>query len=240
MAIEYQPLYVLSSGMLLQQRKLDTITNNLANADTPAFKKDLLLASLWETPMGQRFQDADPQNPTNNFLYPVVDRVFTDLSQGQIRQTGNPLDLAIEGNGFFALRRGQEVFYTRKGNFRLDGEGYLVNELGYRVLDQNLNEIRLEGQPTFGSDGSVFVNGQQVATLGIFALENPQKLGRDLFVGQVQPAQNFRLLQGFLELSNVNPILEMAQLIQAHRAHEVYANLIRSLDAIYERFNQSF
>ncbi len=240
MAIEYQPLYILSSGMLLQQRKLETITNNLANVDTPAFKKDLILASLWETPMGQGFPDNDPQNPSNNFLYPVIERIFTDLSQGAIKQTGNPLDLAIEGNGFFAVRRGQEVFYTRKGNFRLDAEGYLVNELGYRVLDTNLNEIRLEGQPTFGSDGSVYVNGQQIATLGVFNLQNPQKIGRDLFTGQAQPAQGYRLMQGFLELSNVNPILEMAKLIQTHRAHEVYSNLIRSLDAIYERFNQSF
>ncbi len=240
MAIEYQPLYILSSGMLLQQRKLETITNNLANVDTPAFKKDLILASLWETPMGQGFPDIDPQNPSNNFLYPVMERVFTDLSQGAIKQTGNPLDLAIEGNGFFAVRSGQEVLYTRKGNFRLDAEGYLVNELGYRVLDTNLNEIRLEGQPTFGSDGSVYVNGQQIATLGVFNLQNPQKIGRDLFTGQAQPAQGYRLMQGFLELSNVNPILEMAKLIQTHRAHEVYSNLIRSLDAIYERFNQSF
>ncbi|RME11729.1 MAG: flagellar biosynthesis protein FlgG, partial [Aquificota bacterium] len=64
--------------------------------------------------------------------------------------------------------------------------------------------------------------------------------GRDLFTGQAQPAQGFGLRQGFLELSNASPILEMAQLIQTHRAHEVYSNLIRSLDAIYERFNQSF
>ncbi len=240
MAVEYQALYILSSGMLLQQRKLDTITNNLANVDTPAFKKDLMLASLWETPMGQAFPDTDPQNPSNNFLYPIVERVFADLSQGQIRQTGNPLDLAIEGSGFFAVRRGQEVLYTRKGNLRLDAEGYLVNELGYRLLDQNLKEIRLEGQPVFGADGSVFVNGQQVATLGIFDLQNPQKVGRDLFVGQAQPSQGYKLMQGFLELSNVNPILEMAHLIQTHRAHEVYSNLIRSLDVLYERFNQSF
>ncbi len=240
MAIEYQPMYVLASGMLLQQRKLDTITNNLANMDTPAFKRELMLASLWETPEGQRLPDNSPENPTNNFLYPVVERVFTDLSQGAIRQTGNPLDLAIEGRGFFALRSPQGVVYTRKGNFRLDAEGYLVNELGYKVLDTNLQDIRLEGQPTFGTDGSVFVNGQQVATLGVFELANPQKLGRDLFTGQPQQARGFRLMQGFLELSNVNPVLEMAQLIQSHRAHETYANLIRSLDAIYERLNQAF
>ncbi|MFN3598478.1 MAG: flagellar hook-basal body protein [Aquificaceae bacterium] len=240
MAIEYQPLYILSSGMLLQQRKLDTITNNLANADTPSFKRDFMLASLWETPNGQRIINTDPQNPTNNFLYPVIERIFTDLSQGSIKQTGNSLDLAIEGEGFFAVRRGQEVLYTRKGNFRLDEEGFLVNELGYRVLDQNLGEIRLEGEPTFGRDGSVFVNGQQVATLGIFQLQDPQKVGRDLFTGQAQTAQGYRLLQGYLEMSNANPIIEMAHLIQTHRAHEVYSNLIRSLDALYEKFHQSF
>lgn len=240
MAIEYQPLYILTSGMLLQQRKLDTVTNNLANLDTPAFKKDLMLVSLWETPEGQRLREGDPQNPTNNFLYPVVERVFTDLSQGPIRQTGNPLDLSIEGSGFFAVRRGQEVLYTRKGNFRIDGEGFLVNELGYRVLDNELREIRLEGEPAFGRDGSVFVNGEQVATLGLFDLQNPQKVGRDFFTGQPQPAQNFSIRQGFLELSNTNPVFEMAMLIQTHRAHELYSNLIRSLDALYERFNQSF
>lgn len=240
MAIEYQPLYVLASGMLLQQRKLDTVTNNLANVDTIAFKKDLLLASLWETPNGQRFLDTNPQNPSNNFLYPTIERIFTDLSQGAIRKTENPLDLAIEGKGFFAVRVGEEVLYTRKGNFRLDKEGFLVNELGYRVLDQNLNDIRIEGEPTFGNDGSVFVNGQLITTIGLFQLQNPQKVGRDLFRGQQEPAQNYRILQGYLEMSNANPILEMAQLIQTHRAHEVYSNLIRSLDTLYEKFHQSF
>ncbi|MCS6999082.1 MAG: flagellar hook-basal body protein [Aquificaceae bacterium] len=240
MAVEYQPLYILTSGMLLQQRKLDTVTNNLANVDTPAFKRDLMSVVLWETPEGQRLREGDPQSSTNNFLYPVVERVFTDLSQGSIRETGNPLDLSIEGSGFFAVRRGQEVLYTRKGNFRLDGEGFLVNELGYRVLDRELREIRLEGEPTFGREGSVFVGGELVATLGLFDLQNPQKVGRDLFTGQPQPARSSSLRQGFLELSNANPILEMATLIQTHRAHEVYSNLIRSLDALYERFNQSF
>ncbi|MCS6875377.1 MAG: flagellar basal-body rod protein FlgF [Aquificaceae bacterium] len=240
MAIEYQPLYIMASGMLLQQRKLDTITNNLANLDTPSFKKDLMLVAVWEIPLGQRVQNTDPQNPTNNFVYPMVERIHTDLSQGAIRQTGNPLDVAIEGAGFFAVRREDQVLYTRKGNFRLDAEGFLVNELGYRVLDQNLNEIRLTDEPTFGRDGSVFVGGAQVATLGVFELQNPQKAGRDLFTGQPQQAQNFRIMQGFLELSNVNPVLEMAHLIQTQRAHEIYSNLIRSLDALQERFNQSF
>ncbi|RMH09240.1 MAG: flagellar hook-basal body protein [Aquificota bacterium] len=240
MAVEYQPVYILASGMLLQQRKLSVIANNIANSDTPSFKKDLLLASLWQAPNGQQTNTTDPQAPENNFLYPTVERIFTDLSQGALKETKNPLDVAIEGEGFFALRVGLQTLYTRKGNFRLDAEGYLVNELGYRVLDQDLREIRLEGQPTFGKDGTVFVERVPVARLGVFALLNPQKVGRDLFTGQPQPAQNFRLHQGFLEGSNANPIYEMVNLIQTHRAHETYANLVRSLDSLYERFNQSF
>lgn len=240
MPIEYQPMYILASGMLLQQRKLDVITNNLANVDTPSFKRDLLLSALWETPQGQGPQNTEPENPRNNFLYPVVERVFTDLSQGPVRQTGNPLDLAIEGVAYFAVRRGEEVLYTRAGNFRVDREGYLTNPQGLRVLDENLRDIRIEGSPTLDSDGSVFVDGNRITRLGLFDLTNPQKVGRDLYTGQAQPSTNARVLQGFLEGSNVNPIMEMAGLIQVHRAHEVYSNLVRSLDALYERFNQSF
>ena len=83
MAIEYQPLYILSSGMLLQQRKLETITNNLANVDTPSFKRDFMLASLWETPMGQRVADTDPQNPNNNFQAHSSHRRHNPLQGGR-------------------------------------------------------------------------------------------------------------------------------------------------------------
>lgn len=233
-------MYILASGMLLQQKRLDVITNNLANVNTTSFKRDILLSALWETPQGQGIENTEPENPRNNFLYPVVERVFTDLSQGPIRQTGNPLDLAIEGQAYFAVRRGEEVLYTRAGNFRIDQEGYLTNQQGLRVLDENLREIRIEGSPTFGGDGSVFVDGNRITRLGLFDLTNLQKLGRDLYRGEAQPSANVRVLQGYLEGSNVNPILEMAGLIQVHRAHEVYSNLVRSLDALYERFNQSF
>ncbi len=91
MAVEYQPVYILASGMLLQQRKLSVIANNIANSDTPSFKKDLLLASLWQAPNGQQTNTTDPQAPENNFLYPTVERIFTDLSQGALKETKTPL-----------------------------------------------------------------------------------------------------------------------------------------------------
>ena len=239
MPVDYQSVYVLSSGMLLQQRKLETLTHNLANVDTPAFKSELVLAGVWNAPTGVRVDNNSPENPANNFIYPIVERIYTLLTQGSIRETNNPLDLAIEGDGFFAVRSGQEVFYTRKGNFRIDQEGYLVNELGMRVLDQNNREIRILGEVRFSPDGSVFVNNNLVGRLGVYTLANPQKVGRDLFSGVPQQANNYRILQGFLENSNVNPILEMAKLIEAHRAHEVYSNLIRALDQVQEKVSNN-
>ncbi len=238
MAIDYQPLYVLSGGMLLQERKLSVVTNNLANADTPSFKRDLLEVSSWYTDMGGKIQDSSPENPTNNFVYPMVVRVFTDLSQGPLRETGNDLDVAIEGEGFFGVRTQEGIRYTRKGNFRLDKEGYLITEEGYRVLDRNEREIKIAGNKVqFDPEGNIYVDGNLQATLGVWNLRNPSKVGFDLFTGEPTPAQNFRIHQGFLELSNVNPIIEMVRLIETSRAHEVYARLVQAVDEVQGRVN---
>jgi len=84
-------------------------------------------------------------------------------------------------------------------------------------------------------DGTLFTEEGPVGRLGVYTLDQPQKVGRDLFTGQPQRAQNFKVMQGFLEGSNVNPILEMTKLIETHRVHEVYSNLIRALDQAQER-----
>ncbi len=236
MAIDYQSIYILSSGMLLQQRSLDNITNNLANANTNGFKRDLLLASSWITPYNQG-RTENPEDPANNFIYPIVERVYIDFSQGSIRQTGNPLDIAIEGEGFFSITDGTNTFYTRDGNFRIDSEGYLVNAAGMRVLTENNQPIRVNGELKVSPDGTLFVNGEQIGRLGIFNLNNPEKLGNNLFSGIPVETRNYRILQGALESSNVNAIIEMVKLIQAHRAHEVYSNLVRTLDDIQGKAN---
>ncbi len=224
--------------MLLQERKLSVITNNLANSNTPSFKKDLLEVSSWYADMGARVPDTSPQNPTNNFVYPMVSGVFTDLSQGPLRQTGNDLDIAIDGEGFFALRTPEGVRYTRKGNFRLDSEGYLVSEEGFRVLDREGREIRLEGGSVrVDPEGNIYVEGERVAFLGVWTLQNPAKAGLDLFTGTPAPSAGYRVRQGFLELSNVNPVVEMVRLIESSRAHEVYAKLVQAVDEVQERVN---
>ncbi|MDQ7038388.1 MAG: flagellar hook-basal body protein, partial [Aquificota bacterium] len=238
MALDYQPIFVLASGMLLQERKLGVITNNLANLDTPSFKRDLLLASAWYTDTGEKRPTRNPEDPSNNFVYPVVGSVFTDLSQGPLRRTENTLDLAIEGRGFFGVRTPEGVRYTRKGTFSLDREGFLVTEEGYRVLDRDGNEIALEGgRVVVDQEGNIYVDGELVATIGVWDLEDPQKVGFDLFVGNPAPAENFRVRQGFIEMSNVNGVLEMVRIIETSRAHEVYSRLIQALDEVQERVN---
>lgn len=238
MALDYQPLFILAGGMLLQERKLSTVTNNLANADTPSFKRDLLLVSTWYTDDGVEVPDTSPQNPTRNFVYPMVSGTFTDLSQGPLKETGNPLDLAIEGEGFFAVRTPEGILYTRKGSFRLDSEGYLTTEEGYRVLDVQNREIRLEGNKIYvDGEGNLYVDGEMSSTLGIWNLQNTEKAGLDFFTGTPQRATAFKVRQGYLELSNVNPIVEMVRLIETSRAHEVYARLVQAVDEVQGRVN---
>ncbi|WP_457600828.1 flagellar hook-basal body protein [Hydrogenivirga sp.] len=238
MALDYQPLFILSGGMLLQERKLSVTTNNLANMDTPSFKKDFLEVSSWYTDMGAQVPSLSPEDPTNNFVYPMVTRVFTDLSQGPLKETGNPLDLAIEGDGFFAVRTPEGVMFTRKGNFRLDSEGFLVTEEGYRVLDRGYNDVKIVGNKVeVDREGNVYIDGVQGPTLGVWSLPDAQKAGHDFYTGTAQPAEGFSVRQGFIELSNVNGVVEMVRLIETSRAHETYARLIQAVDEVQSRVN---
>jgi flagellar basal-body rod protein FlgG len=168
----------------------------------------------------------------------MISGIFTDLSQGPLRETQNPLDLAIDGDGFFAVRTPEGIRYTRKGHFRLDAEGYLVTEEGYRVLDRNNAEIKIDGNDIrFDTEGNLYVDGNLTATLGIWSLPDAQKVGHDMFSGNPQPAQNFSLKQGFIELSNVNGVVEMVRLIETSRAHETYARLVQALDEVQSKVN---
>ena len=240
MATEYQTIYILASGMLLQERKLEVSSNNLANVNTPAFKKDFLTALSYYIPEGEKLQTTNPYEPSNNYVYPIVERVEHILSQGSLVKTGNPLDLAIEGEGFFAVRMPDgSIAYTRKGIFRLNDEGILTTEEGYPVLDESLNPIRVEGEFKITKDGTYYINGVPSGRLGIFNLQNARKIGNDFFTGNALPSQNYRIFQGFYEASNVNAIKEMIKLIDTVRANEMFSKLIRMNDEVMGRLNES-
>ncbi len=240
MALDYQPIFILASGMLLQERKLSVVANNLANSNTPAFKRELIESYTWYADMGSRNGTNSPEDSTNNFVYPMVGNVFMDMSNGSLVETKNPLDLAIEGKGFFAVKVGDEILYTRKGNFRLNRDGVLVNEEGYPVLDRNENNISILGERVdIDRNGNVYVDGENVGQVGVFNVQNLRKAGKDLYYGEGEPLDTDGVLQGFLENSNVNPITEMARLIELSRAHEVYARLVNALDEIQNRVSNN-
>ena len=238
MASDYQPLYVLASGMLLQERKLDVITNNLANTNTTAFKKDLLLINAWYTNKGSKVQTDAPEHPSNNFVYPMILKHKHDLSEGTIKYTKNKFDIALIGEGFLGVKTPEGTVYTKKGRLALDHEGFLTTEEGYRVVDDVGNEIFIgDGDMTVDKEGNIYINNEFIGRLGLWKLENPEKVGHGFFKGRAELSDNTQVEQGFIETSNVNPVEEMAKLIETSRAHEVYSRLIQAIDEVQNRVN---
>lgn len=228
-------MYPAVSGNLAAMRRLDIISNNLANANTAGFKKDKM--SFEGMLAGSVNPPAVPQNTTAD---PILQRenVYIDYSSGPISQTGNPLDLALDGDGFFAVATPEGTAYTRQGNFRLSADGTLVTSDGYPLQGQGGGAIKIQGSHIdIDSKGAVMVDGTQVGTLSLVDFEKPYKLdkiGGTLFVpsGQQEPAPAAKTLiqQGHIEGSNVETISEMVQMIETNRYFEACQRVIRGYD----------
>ncbi|MBI5655719.1 MAG: flagellar basal-body rod protein FlgF [Geobacter sp.] len=233
-------LYAALTGNINAMKRLDVVSNNLANANTPGFKKDRL---TFESVLNGA--NGGTQPPASVDAGPVYsgDRFYTDYSVGPMQQTGNPLDLAIEGDGFFSVTSPQGTAYTRQGNFHLDAAGRLLTSDGYAispevVIPENATQI------TIGSDGTVsaYLPGEStpttVGTLQIVDFPKPyalQKIGSALFVPadpQVvpQPVTTASVSQGAIEGSNVNTIGEMVQMIEASRYFDACQRAVKSFD----------
>lgn len=226
-------MYAALSGNLAAMRRLDVLTNNLANVNTAGFKKDRLTFESLVTNAKNLTQGANPGNT------PVLsgDRFYTDFSQGLLKQTGNTLDLALEGDGFFVINTPQGKAYTRQGNFQRDANGKLVTIDGYEVLGSGPITIE-NGKVDIDTRGNVVVNGVPVATLQVVDFPKPyalQKIGNAMFVpsdpqATPQPVTVPRVSQGAIEDSNVNTIQEMAYLIETNRFFETCQKVVRSYD----------
>ena len=193
----FKGFYNLTSGMLTQGKNLDVIANNMSNAATAGFKTDRFTFSTFEEVMWNRVGNMDKKYTElgNQSWITAPSKLYTDYEQGSIEETGQPLDFAIEGDGFFALEnRDGERVYTRNGNFSLDNEGYLWLSGYGRVLDRNGETIRLVTDHITGdSTGNLFTeNDAYLGTIGVFRFEdngelekndgfqNAQRLGRAL------------------------------------------------------------
>jgi flagellar basal-body rod protein FlgG len=232
--------------------RLDVLSNNLSNIGTVGFKEDRTVFRAYlpasPNPIDETLQTTlMSEDPTTLESYQVSNALVafegtrTDFSPGQLKQTGNAFDLAIDGNGFFCIQTPGGVQYTRKGNFTLNDEGVLANQEGLPVLG-NGGEIKfVDGKEFFvDKEGNISIDGEEIDTLKIVNFDDPdllKKVGNTLFESTdpnmiEEKAENFNLNQGFIELSNVDAIRVMLEMIEVLRGYESYKKAIQSVDDI--------
>ncbi len=235
-------LYVGLSRQIALHREMDVIANNLANMDTNGFKAD-----------GVTFEEFLSSKARINRSSPADQRVsfvresgsVTDFSQGTLQQTGGTLDLAIRGEGYFVVDTPQGERYTRNGSFALNDKGELVTQQGYRVRGQNgpLQFDQLDNSITFGREGTITaINGNQNQVIErgkirLVRFDDQNALvreGNGLYSAGGQTPQNVKettsIVQGSLEKSNVNPIVEMSRMLEVMRAYQSLANMMTKTD----------
>ncbi len=253
-------LSTAASGMRAQQLYVDTIANNLANVNTTAFKasradfQDLLYQTLSPNQRQVAAAGIQPVQVGHGVRLAAVRRSFT---QGPTQVTGNALDLAISGDGFFRVEQSDGTYaYTRDGNFSMDGEGSMVTPSGLRVAP-GFSFPEGTGEVGVQRDGRVLVRSQgeeessELGTLDIYRFANPaglRAMGNNLYVeteasGTAQPGiageSGFGFVEsGLLEASNVSVVEEMIRLIEAQRAYELNSKAIQTSEDMLSVTNQ--
>lgn len=234
--------YIAGTGMLTQRSKMDVIINNITNSDTNGYKKDQVVSRSFEDMLLDRLNDPSILNRNtyvgaqNTGTY--VDEMVVDFTQGPMETTDQRTDLAISGDGFFAVQTPNGVRYTRSGNFQVDVNGTLLTQEGYYVQGQNGGLINVgTGDFTVKSDGTIFVNNQQVNQLRIvrFADNNVlRKQGDNLYYPyngeQPQVMANPTVAQGMLEGSNLDIGREMAEMLMTNRVYESNQRILKMVD----------
>jgi flagellar basal-body rod protein FlgG len=227
-----QPIYELASRAVLQELRLDVLSNNLANINTTGFKEDLISFNALSSDADAAGQGSSDDSGDTPLM------TVTSFSPGQMRYTQNDLDLAIEGDGFFCVRTPEGMMYTRKGCFGINNKGQLVTQEGELVIGKK-GEITITGTSvSIDESGNVLVDGVLADELRIVGFEDSQKLQKvtnSLFKcdepeENEKEANDYIIKQGFLELSNVNTIKTMTEMIDVLRGYESYQKVIQFMD----------
>jgi flagellar basal-body rod protein FlgF/flagellar basal-body rod protein FlgG len=215
--------YAACTGLVARTEALDTVANNLANVSTSGFRAShnvfsALLATTGDSPLSVLNQDAND--------YGVLGGTRFDATQGALVRTGNDLDLAVEGPGYFAVQTANGVQYTRGGNFRVSPQRQLITAAGDPVLGDN-GPITVVGEPvSISTDGTISSNGAISGRLRMVEFApnvQMQSAGGTYYTvpaGTATPATKSQVRQGMLESSNVNPITSVVELISAQREVE--------------------
>ncbi|MDQ2872145.1 MAG: flagellar basal-body rod protein FlgF [Candidatus Eremiobacteraeota bacterium] len=239
-------LFASASGALVAQSQVDVIANNLANVNTNGFKRVLLQAASAPSLDIYRFQtdpaDGTTGSPTAAHVGSLgfgaqVYGTTAVFEQGSLEHTGNPLDLAVQGNGFLTVQTPQGIRYTRDGQLARDAQGYLVTMDGDRVLGRNGAIVLPAGDVQVSKDGTISQQGRQIDAVRVtqfasIAALRPEGSNRFVDSGGARPAPAaaFTVNQGFLEKSNANVVRSMVDLITAERWFEANQKSMQTQD----------
>jgi flagellar basal-body rod protein FlgF len=227
-----EALAITEIGMLNDVQRLHVISNNLANAGTVGFKQDIAVTRSF----GDRIDEA----LGTNLRRPTI-ATRTDNSEGTLKYTGNPLDLGLEGAGYFAVQTSYGEAYTRQGDFRLDASGRLVTSDGHAVLGTAGEILLTSPEPRIDTLGRVWEGNNEVAQLRLVSVDSgalPTSLGGGLYqlsdVSAIEDS-SLRVRQGFTEASNVVVMTEMIKMIETVRHFEAGQKLLRGYDAMLDQ-----
>jgi flagellar basal-body rod protein FlgG len=229
--------------MITQSKRMDVISNNIANSNTTGFKKDLFVSTVSpNVPIvsrggGKGYKDVPRFNTVGPLNYIThVDEIHTVFTQGSLEETQRTTDFAIRGQGFFVVNTPEGLRYTRDGAFVVDGNGFLVDTKGNYVMGEN-GPIQLASDDfTVTSGGFVYQNDILVDRLNLVDFENPdslRKIGDNLYIAtdqSVAAAFQGEVIQGYLETSNVSALSEIVDMITATRAYESNQRVVSMLD----------
>ena len=213
--------------MLAQEQRMNQISNNLANVDTAGYKKEDI--TFWE----MMFTAADNRQRVGKALKPIVSH-----TQGGINTTGNPLDLAINGPGFFQVQTPDGIRYSRNGNFTLNSEGQLSTHDGSLVIGDGGPITLTSENVQIGRDGQITADGQVVNQLSLVNFDDLSSLAKDgqTFFrlkeanAQAVPVETPNIQQGHLEGANVSVVSEMTEMIDLQRAYQTQQKVIQTID----------
>ena len=213
-------LYIAASGMLAEQLRQDQIANDLANASTSGYKSERTTQETFgELLLTNSVTGAAVGTQTTGVQ---VTNTVTDWTPQPLKDTGEPLDFAINGDGFFAVRTDDGVRYTRNGEFAADENGQLVTAAGDPVLGRNNQPVKL------GADGKV-----DPRTLNVVLLNNPEKAGNNLITGTPGAVAGLTagaVRSGALEASGADPTQSMVDMIESMRAYQAGQKVIQTID----------
>jgi flagellar basal-body rod protein FlgF/flagellar basal-body rod protein FlgG len=229
-------IYAASTGLLARTQELDLAANNLANANTSGFRGSRV---SFKSQMMTASANASTRAVSS---FGVLSSPRTDWAQGSLQQTGNPLDLALEGAGFFAVKAPNGVQYTRNGNFHLTATGALVTAQGFPVLGDNGPIVLPQGNPEISSSGVISIDGEVAGQLQLAQFDSTVPLTSlgDAYYSAPSAAAaqavDLTVSQGSLESSNINPVESAVGLIGIQRNAEM---LQRALNTFHTEFNRT-